>query len=205
MTVSVYCTKDEIKAMMPDTDWGSSYDVLLDTLASRASRAIDRFTKRSAGAYAVTENTTRSFSALWSNELDIGELAAPPTSVSIAEAGDPSDLTELAPTDYYLLPYNAVVIGRPYNFIVLDSLNGNFAAFPHFPNSVVVTGPFGYSTVVPDEIKQATLIQAIRWFKRGQQSYQDTGAITELGQLTYTKAIDPDVAMMIEYFKQVTV
>jgi hypothetical protein len=137
--------------------------------------------------------------------VDIGELATTPISVKVALAGDLADLTELAPTDYTLAPINALGDGRPYNFIVLDTLNGDHSFWPRYPNAIVVTGRFGYSTVAPEEIKQMTLIQAVRWFKRGQQSFQDTGAITDLGQLTYTKAIDPDVAMMIEHFKQVTV
>ena len=53
-------------------------------------------------------------------------------------------------------------------------------------------------TSPPDEIKQATIIQAMRWFKRGQQAFSDTGAVLELGQLRYTQKLDPDVALILE-------
>jgi hypothetical protein len=36
-------------------------------------------------------------------------------------------------------------------------------------------------------------------FKRGMQMYQDTGAVVELGQLTYTLAIDPEVERILKH------
>jgi len=54
-------------------------------------------------------------------------------------------------------------------------------------------------------VKQAVLIQAARWFKRGQQGFRDTGAIVELGQLMYTRALDPDVAALIEHLRRMAI
>ena len=200
-----YCTAAEVKAAMPDGNWGADYDALLALLAARASRAIDRYTKREPGAYAVAADTTRYFTAEDPIELYIGELAAAPTTVSIAEAGDLTDLTALASADYILEPYNALAEGLPYNFIRLDVLNGDWAYWPGFQKSVVIVGKFGYSATVQDDVKQASIIQCARWFKRGQQGFQDTGAITELGQLTYVKNIDPDVMLMVDFLRKVTI
>ena len=200
-----YCTADEVKAVMPDGNWGATYDALLALLATRASRAIDRLTKREPSAYAVAADSTRYFTAEGSIELYIGELAAAPTTVKIAEAGDITDLTTLAATDYILEPYNALAEGLPYNFIKLDVLNGDWAYWPTFQKSIVITGKFGYSTAVQDDVKQAAIIQCTRWFKRGQQGYADTGAIVELGQMTYTQALDPDVATMLDFLRVVTI
>ena len=44
---------------------------------------------------------------------------------------------------------------------------------------------------------QACLIQAGRWFKRGQQAYADAGASVELGQLIFAKQLDPDVEAIL--------
>lgn len=50
----------------------------------------------------------------------------------------------------------------------------------------------------PHELaSQATLIQAIRWYKRGLQAYADAGSIGELGQLAYVKKLDPDVEAIL--------
>ena len=50
----------------------------------------------------------------------------------------------------------------------------------------------------PDElVRQCTLIQAVRWFKRGQAAFQDVTAAFEMGQLTYAKRVDPEVEFML--------
>jgi hypothetical protein len=43
----------------------------------------------------------------------------------------------------------------------------------------------------------ATIVQAARWFKRGQQAFADAGASAELGQLMYVKRLDPDVEAIL--------
>ena len=200
-----YCTADEVKAAMPDGNWGASYDVLIALLATRASRALDRYTKREPGAYYVAADTTRYFTSDGDIELYVGEMAAAPTTVSIAEAGDITDLTALVATDYFMEPYNALLEGLPYNFIKLDVLNGDWAIWPSFQKSIVIVGKFGYSAAVPDDVKQAAIIQCARNFKRGQQGFQDVGAVAELGQLKYVKLLDPDVQLMVDHLKKVTI
>lgn len=200
-----YCTAEEVKAAMSDGNWGVTYDALFALMATRASRAIDRFTKREPGAYAVAADSTRYFEGDGGIDVLIGELAAAPTSVKIAEAGDITDLTPLVATDYFLTPYNALAEGIPYNFIELDLINGDYYSWPRYPKSIQVIGKFGYAATIPDDVKQATIVQCGRWFKRGQQGFRDTGAIVELGQLTYTRALDPDVAIMIDYLRRVTI
>lgn len=48
-----------------------------------------------------------------------------------------------------------------------------------------------------DLVRQATLIQAVRWFKRGQSAFQDVSAALELGQLTFARKTDPEVEFML--------
>ena len=54
-----------------------------------------------------------------------------------------------------------------------------------------------YVYQAPAMVKQAVVIQAARWFKRGQQAYQDVSASAEMGQLTYAQKLDPDIATML--------
>ncbi len=205
MAANDYCTADEVKEAMSGSGWDASDDALLTTLAARASRAIDRYTKREPGAYYVNADTTRYFTADGEVDLQIGEMAAVPTTVSFAEDGDLTSLTALVATDYFMEPYNALVEGLPYNFIRLDTLNGDWHYWPGFQKSVVIVGKFGYAAAVPDDVKQGTIVQCARWFKRGQQGFQDTGAIVELGQLKYVRMIDPDVQAMVDYLRKVTI
>ena len=186
---------------MPDVTWGSTYDTILGLFATRGSRAIDRYTNRKPGAFYVSADVTRYFDGSGGTELWIGELAAAPTTVQVAETGVLTTLTTWASTDYLLHPYNALDDGEPYRRLDIDVANGTKTCWYAFPKAVKIVGKFGYSATVPDDVKQAAIIQAVRWFKRGQQAFSDTGAIVELGQLTYTKALDPDVALLIDHLR----
>jgi hypothetical protein len=209
-----YVTVGEIKAALPDENWGNTYDTAMGRLVTAASRAIDRFTKREPGFWYVSADTTRYFDGSRCRELWIGYLAAAPTSLSVAESGDVDSsagtggtYTAWSASDYLLWPYNAIAEGRPYQRLDIDQLSGSKSAWYGFRKGVKIVGKFGWSTAVPSEIGQVALIQAMRWFKRGQQSFQDTGAIVELGQLTYAQQLDPDIAMMLDCppFREVTI
>lgn len=192
-----YVNFQQIMDAMPDATWNSSYEVILRALATRASRLIDAHLKREPGAFAVAADTTRYFTGDGCDELWIGELAAAPTSLAVAEAGILTAYTTWAATDYLLWPYNAIAEGKPYTRLDIDHWNGTKSSWYSYPKAVKIVGKFGFSTVVPDEIVEAAIIQAVRWFKRGQQAFQDTGAITQLAQLQYVKRLDPDVELIL--------
>ena len=107
--------------------------------------------------------------------------------------------TTWAATDYLVYPRNALARGKPILRLDIDINNGTKAYWYPYPKSVKITGKFGYAATTPNDVKQAAIIQSVRWFKRGQQAYRDTGAIVELGQLTYTQKLDPDVASIVEH------
>lgn len=188
-----YCSVADIKLAMPDVTWGSGYDATLTAIAERASRMIDLLTGREDNAYAATVGVRR-YTALNSATVRTDEMADLPTRVEIWDG----QWSDIANTDYYVEPINET----PYNFLVLDTLNGAMSAFPSYPNAVRVTAKFGYSVTPPTPILQATLTQTVRWLKRGQHGYQDTGAVAELGQLMYVQALDPDVAAVLDNFRR---
>lgn len=206
MTVPDYITAVQIKQAMPSsTQWGSGYDTELAALATRVSRLVDKLTGRDPGAFAVAADTTRYFTGNGSKLLLVDELAAAPTTVAVAETGDIDDAsgtggtyTTWSTADYLPYPYNALERGEPYTALELEPLNGAKSTWTRYPKGVKITGKFGYSTAVPGPIMQACLIQVVRWLKRAQQSFQDTGAIAELGKLTYTQKLDPDVVTILE-------
>lgn len=224
MTTPIYCNSQDIKDAMPDGNWGTGYDVLLQKLAERASRVIDTWTGRKPGAYQTTEDSTRYYDGadksqssgrqhsdetlgglyLPSSQLWVDELAEAPTSVAMSLDGS-LNYTPLASTDYICWPYNALDEGIPFSRLDLDVINGNYPVWYAFRRGIKIIGKFGYSTSCPEDIVQATIIQASRWFKRGQQGFQDTAAIPELGQLRYVKQLDPDVEMMLMHYRRVTI
>lgn len=203
--MTAYLTTAELMDEMPDTDWSGKYEPLLEGLILRASRLIDRITGREEGAYMVEEATVRYFDGSGCGFQWVDEMAEAPTTVAVSETGSVTSYTSWASSDYMLWPYNAAAQGRPYTRIDVDQLNGGHALFYRFPKSVKVTAKWGYSTAVPEDVQQAVIVQTVRWFKRGQQAFQDAGAIFELGQLRYVKQIDPDVAVIVEHLRRVTV
>ena len=214
MPLPDYCTSTEAQLHLPDGNWGTGYDALLATLISRASRAIDGFLKRKPGTFAVATDATYYLDGNGRRELWIPELAALPTTVAVAETalidtpvGTGGTYTTWGVGDYFAWPYNALDEGVPFLRLDVNLLTGTKAAWYSFPRSVKITGKWGFATAVPDEIKEAAIIQTVRWFKRGQQAFQDVGAIAELGQLQYVKKLDPDIAAILEVakFQRVTV
>jgi hypothetical protein len=185
--------------LMVDVEWTGKYEPLLASLITRTSRLIDRLLGREPGAFAAGAATARLFDGSGRRELWVDEMAAAPTLVEVDETGDLSYVA-WAGTDYSVWPYNST----PYTRLDVDQMNGSKAAWYAFPRGVRVTARWGYSLAVPDDVKQAVLIQTVRNFKRAQQAYQDVGAIMELGQLRYVQALDPDVAAIVEHYRRLT-
>lgn len=211
MTVA-YTTLAELKALLPANNWGTTYDAVLSSMALTASREIDTFLRREPGAFSVINDSTRYFDGNGSLELWIDEMAALPTAVLMATSAYVDDATgaggtysTLAVADYVMWPRNALTHGMPFNRIDLNPMRGAYSEWYPYPNSVKITGKFGFSSVPPLEVRKATEIQVMRYFKRAQQAFSDTGTITELSQLTYTKSLDPDVKQILMSGKFATV
>jgi len=202
MPTPSYSTYGSVKSLMPDTTWGTTYDALFTTLIGRASRLVDGLLHREPGAFGVSTASTRYFKGNGKDQLYIGELAAVPSVVAVAETGVVDNANNTGGTyttwsvsDYMVWPYNSVAEKRPILRLDIDTLNGTKTSWYGYPKAVKITGYFGFavSSSIPDEIVQAVEIQTIRWFKRGQQAFQDAGAKTDLNQLRYVKKLDPDI------------
>lgn len=203
--MTAYLTTVELMDEMPDVTWDSTYEPLLENIILRVSRMIDRATGREEGAYAVSTATARYFDGSGGRFLWVDEMAAAPSEVAVSEDGALT-YTAWASTDYMPWPYNALSKGRPYVRLDVDQLNGNHALFYAFPKSVKITGKWGYSTAVPEVITEAVVMQSVRWFKRAQQAFQDVGGAPEVGQARYwSRQLDPEVQIIIDHFKRVTV
>ena len=61
--------------------------------------------------------------------------------------------------------------------------------------TVEVTARWGYSASVPDDIKEATIMQSARWYKRLQSAMADVAGSLDVSELRlYTRKLDPDIA-----------
>lgn len=208
-----YGTLIELKDLMADTSFGSSYDSTLQSLITRASRMFDNFVKRWPGYFYASEEETRYFDGSGSSSLWIDEIASVPSAVLVAElgkvdnmSGSGGDYADWTNEAWFLWPDNASSWGMPYRRIDLDQYQGTKVIWPKYRRAVKITAKFGYAASPPADIKQACMVQAMRWFKRAQQAFQDAGAIVELGQLHFVKDLDPDIKLILSnYHSHVTI
>jgi hypothetical protein len=209
MMAANYTTLAQVKTLLPDSRFTTAHEDAIEAIIGRVSRLVDTYTQREPGAYYVTASETRYFDGNGKAELWVDEMAAAPTKVSVAESGeiDPAsgtggDYTEWADTDYFLWPSNALKRQEPYLRLDIDTMNGSKTIWYRYARAVKITAQWGFSSTAPDDIKTITEIETVRIWKSGAQQFQDVGAIEELGQLEYVKALHPKSKEVLEKYRQ---
>lgn len=191
-----YCQLSDIKAEIPESGLNSTtdYDAALTAMISEASRLIDGEVGRWPGFfYPSTDDQTRYYDGSGGLDLRTDELVSV-TSVSVAEQGDITDYTAWTSSDYITYPLNASAHGVPITRLAINRFgNTDKAAWYAFPKAVKIVGVFGWSATVPSVIARACKTQAVRYYMRAKQAWQDAGAAPELGQMVYVRRLDPDV------------
>lgn len=184
------------------SDFTTVYKPAMDNFITVASRLIDAEMGRWEGFfYPSTDAQTFYYDGSGLEEQDIDEFASI-TTVSVAEQGGVSstnytDWTEN--TDYLTWPYNATAKSKPITKLTIDIVDGSKGAFYQYQKSVKVVGIPGYATSAPDIVVQACKMQAVRWFMRAKQGYQDTGGTVEIGEMKFTTQLklDPDIRALL--------
>jgi hypothetical protein len=155
-----------------------------------ASRSIDRYCGRQFGV--VSAAVARLYTAEWNyvanaHEAIIDDVMT--TTNMVVEASD------VAVTDYDLLPLNAAGIVRPWTMIRFgESVSTTLG-------QIEVTALWGW-TAVPDSIKNATLLQATRLFKRKASPFGIAGSPEMGSELRLLAKLDPDVAVMVADYRR---
>lgn len=168
-------------------------DDLLSAALSAASRGIDQMTGRrfyldasaTARTYTLAERTVVDEAGERLLVDDIGDEAS-----LTVETGSGGAFTTL--DDYETAPDNALAGGRPITS--LRRVTGSWGAGA---TRVRVTARWGWPAV-PDEVVQATLIQAARLFKRKDSPEGVTGS-AEWGIVRLPR-VDPDVHALIQHY-----
>lgn len=183
-----YATLAQVKAALRITD--SVDDSLLEMAIESASRLIDGYTYR----YFYNAGTaTRDFVAEDSYLVIIDDLVSISELKSTDEVG--SEYITWNATDYQLRPVNGKQDGlsTPYTSILAvdDKLFNKLGE----QALVRVTGVWGWSAI-PTAIKQATIIQASRIYKR-LDSPLGVAGFGDLGAIRVGRALDPDVEQLV--------
>ena len=191
-----YCTLATVKAALRVTD--TVDDALIELAIEAASREIDGICDRV--FYQTT--ATRVFQPQSLLDCQIDDLVSV-TTFKTADDGITFDTT-WAVTDYQLQPLNSTAGGSTVPANSVRAIGSYF--FPSFSDNygptatVQIAGVWGWSAV-PTAIKQATVLLAMRQFKRfdaplGIAGFGDLGGI-RVGR------VDPDVEALVMPFKKV--
>jgi len=202
-----YTTVAQVKADIPDSPLFSStdagYDAAIGEMITNASRLIDLEVGGWPDYFASTDSETRYYDGSGKRDQWIDPMTTL-TSLAVAETGGraAADYTTWTiNTDFYVWPYNYTEIKQPIQKLIVDNDSGSKGRFTRSRKGIKLVGVFGYSTTPPEPIAQACKIQAVRWFTRAKQMYQDTSASVEMGQMLYTQDLDPDVKRLLMPYK----
>jgi len=100
--------------------------------------------------------------------------------------------------DYRLFPRN----GRWYNEIRLRENATAISAWGFITDGeIAVTGKWGFTLAVPDEIREATTYWAAWLLKRYHAALQDASANFDLGQVVYSEGIPKPVINMLPGYR----
>lgn len=193
---------------MPTNEVATStvWDSNVEVLCANCSRSFDTLTFREPGAYAVDTDTTRYYDGIPFTATDFVDLLftdelAALTSVSIAPNGG-STYTAVDAANFWLWPYNAAVMGKPYTHIRLNAEGGSVQAWPSRLHSIQVTGKFGYSLIVPADVQEAILLYIVRMLRKAQQNYQDVGTMLDSGVILIGMKQDHDLQETILMYRK---
>lgn len=197
-----YTTSTDAFADISEGNYSSSDYPVMATFVTVASRLIDREMGRWDGFfYPTTDDVTNYYDGCGLMTQPIDEYVSI-TSVAVAEEGGlaSSDYTAWTlNTDYITRPSNATNKGRPINELEIVVYNGTKGEWYEGQRSVRVVGVAGYSSTTPEIVAQAAKMQAVRWFMRAKQAYQNTGVTAEFGPLQYSQKLelDPDIKQLL--------
>jgi hypothetical protein len=183
-----YASLSETKAALRITD--SVDDSLLEMAIESASRLIDGYSCR----YFYNAGTaTRDFVAEDSYLTIIDDLISLSELKTTDEIG--SEYVTWNSGDYQLRPVNGKIDGLTVPFTSILSTDDLLFNIKGEQALVRVTGVWGWSAL-PIAIKQATIIQASRIYKR-LDSPLGVAGFGDLGAIRVGRALDPDVEQLV--------
>jgi hypothetical protein len=194
--MTAYATLAQVKAALRITD--TVDDTLLEMARESASDLIDGYTGRT---FSPSGTVTRAFAPYDDYVLQTDDLAG--TSITITSSTGADGVFDVTwkTTDYQLEPLNGVSNGQAVPFTRIRAIQDYLWPTAGGEATVRVRGIFGFPSV-PTVITQATVLQASRIFTR-LQSPLGVAGFGEMGVVRVTRALDPDVAALVEPYRRI--
>ena len=176
-------------------------DIDLTMILTAAENTISRFCNRRDDFLADTVASARLYPGSGTGFLFIDDTPEI-TAVGAKESFSDDTFTAWATTDWIAFSGSSKSPNfnmTPYNGLMVNP-NGDYDLFrisrAGFP-MVQITAKWGGYATIPAELKEASIMQAARWFKRLESAMADTLASGELGTLLYRQALDPDIKQIL--------
>jgi hypothetical protein len=187
-----YASLNEVKASLKITD--SMDDSLLEMAIESASRLIDGYTGR---YFYNGGSAVKNFAAQAWWLVQIEDLQSVTEVASTDEVG--GTYTVWTANDYQLEPLNGRVEGTVSPATRIRAVNNYSWPVNEEQALVRVTGTWGWSSV-PIAVKQATILQAARIFKR-LDSPLGVAGFGDMGVVRVGSRLDPDVQHLIDPYR----
>ena len=187
-----YATKEEVKAFMEITTLEK--DDILDAMLSGVENFIDNHTQRSFVAGSAAE--VRYFAVTdGGDEFDLDDMISI-ANLYFSEASD-DVWTALAATDYWLMPHNKY----PKTWLKLNP-NGDWSEFPVGPRTVKVSGRWGYSVNVPQDIKDIAIALTSRMFRSKDAGMSEGVGMAVIGEYKIGQYMDAKLTSMLAPYRK---
>jgi Phage gp6-like head-tail connector protein len=194
--MTAYATLAQVKAALRITD--TVDDTLLEMARVSASDLIDGYTGRT---FTTSGTVTRVFAPADDYVLQTDDLAGTAVTITSSTGADGVFDVTWKTTDYQLEPLNGVSNGQAVPFTRIRAIQDYLWPTAGGEATVRVRGVYGFPSV-PLVITQATVLQSSRIFTR-LQSPLGVAGFGEMGVVRVTRALDPDVAALVEPYRRI--
>ena len=194
--MTAYATLAQVKAALRITD--SVDDTLIEMARESASDLIDGYTGRT---FSSSGTVTRVFAPADDYVLQTDDIAGTAVAITSSTGADGVFDVTWKTTDYQLEPLNGVSNGQAVPFTRIRAIQDYLWPTAGGEATVRVTGVYGFPSV-PIVVTQATVLQASRIFTR-LQSPLGVAGFGEMGVVRVTRALDPDVAALVEPYRRI--
>ena len=187
-----YATLQEVKNSLRLTD--NIDDALLETAIESASRMIDGFTART---FSNAGTAVRNFAATDEINLIIDDAITVTEVASTDEVGGTYTIWDV--TDYQLEPINSRSDGLYMPYTGIRAVNDYLWPVVDQQALVRITATWGFPAV-PIAVKQATIIQSSRLYKR-LDSPLGVAGFGDMGAIRVSRFLDADVEQLLMPFR----
>lgn len=191
---TIYCSVDEVKAVVDVKN--PAQDAEIARAVTAASRMAESYTGRR-----FYLDDTSSARVYWPDRYRTCRVCTDDFSTLVSVKSDAGDdgAYETTYTNYQTYPLNGLAAGLPWAYESIDLTDGQTFPIGTYKPPVQVTATWGWASV-PDAVKQATIVQAIRLWKGQLAPF----GVLEVADVTVARLpqVHPEVAALLAPYRK---